>query len=258
MKVNNLEVFLEKIRAGKMPLGAAITFSDDAVSEVAIAAGLDFLWLDGEHGEFDRLTAMHHLMSVRGTGVASLYRVPSCDHTEIKRVIDFGPAGIIVPMVLTAEDAAKAVAACRYPIHGGNRGVGMRRGFDYGVGDIDEYFRQSAHDPLVILQLEHIDAARNLDAILAVPGIDAIIVGPYDFSMSMKKPGQFHDPEFMAIIDESCRKIREKGLLLGCYAEGDFDIWKRRGVQFMAIKNDTNAMLEGFRAMMAKAREQFE
>ena len=74
----------------------------------------------------------------------------------------------------------------------------------------------------------------------------------------MKKPGQFRDPEVTAILDESCRKIKDKGILLGCYTECDFDVWKRRGVQFMAIKNDTNAMMLGFHAMMEKARERVE
>ena len=252
--INGLESFLAKIREGRMPLGAAITFTDPAVTEVACASGLDFMWFDGEHGEFGRETAMLHLMAVKGTGVASLYRVPACDHTEIKRIIDFAPAGIIIPMVLTAEDAARAVDACRYPIHGGSRGVGPRRGLDYGAGDAAAYFETSAHEPLVMIQLEHIEAARNLDKILEVPGIDAIIVGPFDFSMSMKKPGQFHDPEFMSVIDDSCRKIREKGLLLGCYTECDFDLWRKRGVQFMAIKNDTSALMLGFRQMMEKAK----
>jgi 2-keto-3-deoxy-L-rhamnonate aldolase RhmA len=252
MKTNGIEEFLAKIGGGRIPLGAAITFADPAVSEVACASGLDFLWFDGEHGEFDRETAMLHLMSVKGTGVASLYRVPSCDHTEIKRVIDFAPAGIIIPMVLTAEDAARAVDACRYPIHGGSRGFGPRRGLDYGAGDAKAYFEASAHEPLVMIQLEHIEAARNLDAILDVPGVDAVIVGPFDFTMSMKKPGQFHDPEVAAMFDECCRKVRDRGILLGCYTECDFDIWKRRGVQFMAIKNDTNAMMLGFKTMMKR------
>lgn len=252
--LNGLEEFLGKIRDGRMPLGAAITFTDPAVTEVACASGLDFMWFDGEHGEFGRETAMLHLMAVKGTGVASLYRVPCCDHTEIKRIIDFAPAGIIIPMVLTAEDAARAVDYCRYPIHGGSRGFGPRRGLDYGAGDAAAYFEKSAHDPLVMIQLEHIEAARNLDAILEVPGIDAIIVGPFDFTMSMKKPGQFLDPEVAKVLDECCRKVREKGILLGCYTERDFDLWRKRGVQFMAIKNDTNAMMLGFQAMMEKAR----
>ena len=254
MKSNNLEKFLEKVRAGKMPLGIAITFTDSAVTELACAAGFDFMWFDGEHGEFGRENAMQHLMAVRGTDAASFYRVPACDHTEIKRIIDFAPAGVIIPMILDENDAARAVSYCRYPIHGGTRGVGARRGHNYGADDVGKYFEASAHDPLVILQLEHINAARRLDQILEVPGIDAIIVGPYDFTMSMGKPGQFDDPEVSSTLDECCRKIREKGLLLGCYTEGNFDVWKRRGVQFMAIRNDTSAMFEGCKLQIARAR----
>lgn len=255
MNMNNLEVFLEKIKNGKIALGAVVTFADPAVTEVVCAAGFDFAWIDGEHGELDRVVAMQHMMAVKGTGVASLYRVPSCNHTELKRIIDFAPAGIIVPMVMNAKDAALAVSACRYPIHGGDRGAGFRRGFNYGAGDINRYLEQSAHDPLVIIQLEHIDAARCLDEILSVPGIDAVLIGPYDFSMSMGKPAQWNDPEVSSMFDECCRKIRDKGILLGCYTECDFDIWLRRGVQFLAIKNDTNAMLEGFRSMIGKVHE---
>ena len=128
MKCNGLEAFLGKIRAGETPLGIAITFTDSAVTELACASGFDFMWFDGEHGEFGRENAMQHLMAVKGTDCASFYRVPACDHTEIKRVIDFAPAGIIVPMVLDENDAARAVSYCRYPIHGGTRGVGPRRG----------------------------------------------------------------------------------------------------------------------------------
>ena len=255
MKINNLEAFLEKARGGKLPLGCCVTFADPAVTEVAVASGFDFVWIDGEHGEMDRNTAMLHLMAVKGTGVATLYRVPSCDHTEIKKIIDFAPAGIIVPMVMDEQDAARAVSACRYPCHGGDRGCGYRRGWDYGAADTDAYLAASAHDPLVILQLEHIDAAKRLDKILAVPGIDSILVGPYDFSMSMCKPGQFDDPEVKAALDEACAKIKAKGLLLGAYAENCFEDWKRRGIDYMGVKNDTNAMLDGFRSAQALARK---
>ncbi len=255
METNGLERFLEKIRAGLTPLGAAVTFADPAVTELTCAAGFDFVWLDGEHGEFQRERAMLHMMAARGTGVATFYRVPSCDHTEIKNVIDFAPAAIIVPMVMDERDAARAVSYCRYPVHGGTRGFGPRRGFNYGADDFEKYLEASAHDPLVIIQLEHIDAAKRLDRILEVPGIDSIIVGPYDLTLSMGRPGQFDDPEVAATFDECCRKIREKGIMLGCYTESRFDVWKRRGVQFMAIKNDTSAMFMGYKEMIRRAKE---
>ena len=254
MKINNLEKFLAKVHRGEMPLGAVTTFSDPAVTEVVCEAGFDFVWIDGEHGEMDRVNAMGHLMAVKGTECASFYRVPSCDHTEIKKIIDFAPAGIIIPMVMTADDARRAVAACRYPPIG-NRGCGFRRGLGYGAGDFEAYWSAAKEDPLVIIQLEHIDAVRNLDEILQVPGLGAVLIGPYDLSASMGKEGQWDDPEVAAAYDESCRKVRAAGILLGVYAECHFDVWKRRGVQFMAIKNDTNAMLLGFQEMMKRAKD---
>jgi len=253
MKLNNLEKFLEKVKSGNVALGGVVTFFDEAVTELACEAGFDFVWIDGEHGEFQRETAMRHLMAVRGTGAAAFYRVPCCDHAAIKSIIDFAPAGIIVPMVMDEEDARRAVSYCRYPVHGGTRGFGPRRAVGYGTGDMGAYIDASAHDPLVIIQLEHIDAVRRLDGILAVPGIDAVLVGPYDLTMSMGKPGAFDDPEVLRVFDESCAKIRAKGVLLGCYTEKDFAAWRRRGVQFMGIKNDYSAMLRGFREIIAEA-----
>lgn len=253
MKINNLEKFLEKIRRGEPAFGCCITFADSAVTEVACAAGFDFVWIDGEHGEHDRLEAMHHLMAVKGTDTASLYRVPSCDHTQIKRIIDFAPAGIIVPLVMNAADAERALRACRYPPEG-DRGCGFRRGLDYGAGDFKAYWEASKHDPLVIIQIEHIEAVRNLDEILKLP-IDSILVGPYDLTASLNKEGQWHDPEVMAIFDEVCSKARAAGKILGVYTECDFDLWKRRGVQYFSVKNDTSAMLMGFRSMIDAARK---
>lgn len=254
MKINNLEKFLSKIDGGEIPLGCCITFTDPAVTELACEAGFDFVWIDGEHGEFGRREAMLHMMAVKGTDTACLYRVPACDHTEIKRVIDFAPAGIIVPMVMNAEDARLAVAACRYPPEG-NRGCGFRRGLGYGAGDFAGYWEASKSDPLVIIQLEHIEAVANLDSILDVPGVGSIIVGPYDLAASMGKPGRWDDPEVASTFDLVCRKVREKGLPLGVYTECMFDVWKKRGVQYFSVKNDTNAMMLGFKTVQKACRE---
>lgn len=245
MEWNHLERFLQKANAGEIPLGTCITFTDPAVTELAAASGFDFCWIDGEHGELDRQTAMLHIMALRGTGCAPLYRVPACSHTEIKKVIDFAPAGIIIPMVMNAQDAELAVAACRYPPRG-NRGCGFRRGNHYFTEDTSSYLNRSLEEPLIIIQIEHIEAVRNLDEILRVPGLQSILIGPYDLSTSMGKPGQWNDPDVSGTLDEICRKTRSAGILLGAYAEGDFPRWISRGVQYMGIANDTTAMLAGF------------
>ena len=237
----------------KVELGAVVTLADAAVTEIVAAAGFDFVWIDGEHGIIDRKTAQDHIIAAAARKIKSYYRVPACDHTEIKRIIDLDPDGIIVPMVMDAKDAARAVSACRYPIHGGDRGCGYRRGFDYGARNLDDYLEEARRRPLVILQLEHIVAVRNLDAILAVPGVDAVMIGPYDLSMSMGKPGQWTDPEVAAVYDDCCRRIKAAGKALGVYAECLFDAWKRRGVDWLAVKNDTNAMLERLQDMRKAA-----
>ena len=104
----------------------------------------------------------------------------------------------------------------------------------------------------MILQIEHIDAVRNLDAILAVPGVDSCLIGPYDLSISMGKAGAFDDPEVNRVLDEICSKVRAAGKILGAYAEGNYDRWLRRGVQYIGCINDTSAMMMGFRAMREK------
>ncbi|MBP5638741.1 MAG: hypothetical protein J6X55_04655, partial [Victivallales bacterium] len=165
--------------------------------------------------------------------------------------------GVIIPMVLTKADAELAVAACRYPL-AGNRGVGLRRQHRYGVEPVDDsYWEKSRHEPLVIIQIEHIDAVRNLDDILSVPGIDSLLIGPYDLSISMGKPGQFRDPEVCGALDEVCRKCRAAGKWLGAYTEGDYDLWRKRGLQYVCCANDTGVLLKGLQAMKERALKEF-
>ena len=253
MKINNLEKFREKIARGEFCVGAVVGLADPSVTELAANVGFDFVFIDGEHGDIDRKNAMEHLMAVKGTDAASFYRVPSCNHTEIKKIIDFGPAGIIVPMVMNAEEAKLAIAAMRYPPIG-NRGCGFRRGLAYGAGDFKDYWEASKNDPMVILQLEHIDAYRDLDNILKLPGLDCIMIGPFDFSASMGKAGQWDDPEVRAVFDDACRRIRAAGVLLGVALDVRQAEWKARGAQWMAVKGDMTALVERWREVLREAR----
>ena len=254
MRYNNLEKFLSSIKNGKLCTGCCITFTDPAVTEIAAEAGFDFCWIDGEHGILDRQTAMLHIMALKGTDCASFFRVAACDHTEIKKVIDLAPAAIIVPMIMNAGDARYAVEACRYPLQG-NRGCGVRRGNCYGSMPIDEYWKISQSDPMVILQIEHIEAVHNLDEILAVPGIGSILIGPYDLSCSIGHPGEWDNPEVSQAIDDICRKTRAAGILLGAYAESDLDNFiHNRKIQYIACTGDTGALMLGYKNKLNELR----
>ena len=118
----------------KEPPGTASGLADPSVTELAANVGFDCVFIDGEHGVIDRKNAMEHLMAVKGTDAASFYRVPSNSHTEIKKIIDFGPAGIIVPMVMNAEEAKAAIAAMRYPPALGTA-VAHRLAIDAAISD---------------------------------------------------------------------------------------------------------------------------
>lgn len=253
MQINNLENFKATIASGKTALGAVITLSDLAVSECAADCGVDFLWIDAEHGPHTLETLKGHITACRGTGCAPFVRVCSNDPGVLKPVLDLAPAGVIIPMVNSAEEAARAVAACRYPPQG-IRGCGVRRGIRYGAVDLFEYLKQSESEPLIIIQIEHIDAVKNLDEILKVPGVDCICVGPNDLSGSMGILCQTEDETLNKVIDEICYKTKKAGKMLGT-ASAPLTRWQARGVDWIAMSSDWGCMAQGFRAMMKERDE---
>lgn len=238
--------FFQNLETKKVSLGCVISLSDLTVSELAGDCGMDFLWIDAEHAPHTIDGVMKHLIAVRGTGCAGFVRVRANDPMLIKPYLDLAPDGVIIPMVNTAEQARAAVAACRYPLTG-IRGCGVRRATHYGMDDFFEYRSASEQKPLVIIQIEHIEAVRNLDEILDVPGIGSICVGPCDLSGSMGILNRMDDPELNRILDEVCAKVKAKGLILGT-AAGDFARWKARGVDWFAGISDWGAMAAGIRA----------
>lgn len=254
MEINHLERFRATVNAGKTAIGAVVTLDDSAVSECAGDCGLDFVWIDAEHAPHTLTTIKGHITACRGTGCAPFVRVAGNDTAILKPVLDLAPAAVIIPMVNTAEEAEYAVAACRYP-KTGVRGCGVRRAVRYGSTGIFDYLRTSEAEPLVIVQIEHIDAVRNLDAILKVPGIDSICVGPCDLSGSMGVLCQMDDPELNRVIDEVCRKTKQAGLMLGT-AGGPFAEWKARNLDWIALGSDWGFMAQGFRAMLKEGGRQ--
>lgn len=253
MKINNLETFIGTTQR-RVALGTIISLADPAVSELAADAGFDFTWIDSEHAPFTIQELHHHVMAVRGTPCAPFVRVPWNEHGIIKPILDLAPAGVIIPMVNSAELAREAVAACRYP-PAGNRGCGTRRATAYGAKPFAEYLKESENEPLVIVQIEHIDAVRNLDAILKVPGVGSVCVGPYDLSGSMGKLGQLTDPEVVQVIEEICEKTRLAGVMLGAFGV-PLAQWRKRGIHWTALCSDCSCMFGQARQLLDEAHRE--
>ncbi|MBE6355665.1 MAG: 2,4-dihydroxyhept-2-ene-1,7-dioic acid aldolase [Lentisphaerae bacterium] len=250
MQINNFEKFIAAVSSGKCASGMVITFSDPAVSELAGDAGFDFTWIDMEHSPLTITDVSNHIMALRGTDCAPFVRVAGNDPALIKPVIDLAPAGIIIPMIKSAGELENAVSACRYPPEG-TRGCGLRRAVNYGTKSTGEYFRESEKEPLIIAQIEHIDAVRNLDEILKVKHLGSICVGPYDLSGSMNKFAQPDDPEVGKVIDEICAKAHRAGVMAGAFVS-DIGEWKHRNLNWAAVTTDYGALFRNSQDMISK------
>src|SRR5207253_10336895 len=176
-----------KLRAGQPSVGTWLSLGSITAGRFLARAGFDWLTVDIEHTLVDWETATHMFAAIADAGCIALARVPSNRHDHIKRVLDNGAHGIVVPMVNSREEALAAVAAAKFPPTG-NRSVGGNvHALNFGATASD-YFARANDEILVILQCEHIDAVESADAIFSVPGIDAIFVGPNDLAASMRSP----------------------------------------------------------------------
>lgn len=250
-------VLKEKLRKNEIVLGSWITLGHPAIAEIMARAGFDWLVVDLEHSVISIDVAGDLIRTIDLCGVSPLVRLTSNDPNQIKRVMDAGAHGIVVPMVNTPADAARAVAATRYAPQG-SRGVGLARAQGYGV-DFMHYLQWQSDGPVVIVQIEHKDAIEQLEEILTVSGVDGFIIGPYDLSCSMGIPGQFEKAEFIKAMTH----IRNTGQRLGCTAglhivEPDLQRLEqtiREGYTFIAYSVDIRMLDVSVRQGVAKMKE---
>jgi len=248
--------FRDKLRSGHIGLGTVISFNDPAVTE-ALCRDLDFVWIDAEHSPMPIDMVQNHIIAARASQAAALVRVAWNDPVLMKPVLDAGAGGIIVPLVRTVEDARRGVAGCKYP-PAGVRGFGPRRPSEYGrVGGTD-FVRSLDDSVLVILQLEHIDAANNIDEILAVPGISSLVIGPNDLSGSMGLLGQPRHPDVLAAIDRIIAAARRASIPVGMGGGSDpaqVKDWIARGVNWVAMGADFLLMVQALDALTRDVRD---
>ena len=189
----------KKLRRKTVTVGSWITIGHTAIAEIMAKAGFDWLAVDMEHSVITLHEAQQLIQVIELSGVAPLVRVGENSAYLIKRVMDAGAHGVIVPMINTKEDARNAVNAVKYPPLG-TRGVGLARAQGYGM-DFERYKNRVNRDSVVIAQIEHIKAIENLEDILSTEGIDAFFVGPYDLSGSLGIPGQLKHPKVVKALE---------------------------------------------------------
>ena len=257
---DKIEKVMKKIAAGTMPLGSHIAFDSPFVTEMLAGCGFDMMWIDAEHGALDKKDIQLHLMACRAAGAAGIVRVPWNDFVFIKGVLDMGADGIVVPFVRNLEEAKLAVAATTYPPEG-VRGLGLRRALNYGLGDRAEYLANANKKIWTLIQIEHIDAVKDLDAIMQLPGVSGIVVGPQDFAMSMGYSGRSFtpaDPEAVAQYDkigEIASKYNKPFGVSGAYSEQFVKDWVARGVNFMFMNFEFHLVVNGGKAIISNTQK---
>jgi 2-dehydro-3-deoxyglucarate aldolase len=191
-----------------------VTLPSPAVAEIMVELGYQWLFVDGEHGPLETAEVLGILQAV-GNQVPCIVRVPAAAEVPIKKMLDLGAAGIIAPQVNTAEQAADVVAWSLYAPEG-RRGVGLARAHGYGL-NFQEYVESANHEITVIVQAEHAEAVENIEQIVQVKGIDAVLLGPYDLAASLGKMGQVDDPQVTGAIDRITVACQTAGIPLGIF-----------------------------------------
>ncbi len=187
-----------KLTQSELTIGSWITLGHTAIAEIMASAGFDWLVLDMEHSVLELNEIQTIIQVLDGKQCPAIVRLTSNHPDQIKRVMDAGATGVMVPMIKSAADAKAAVNGVYYPPRG-QRGVGLARAQGYGAS-FPVYQQWLESNAVIVAMIEHVDAVNAIDAILAVPGIDAYIIGPYDLSGSMGRPGELDHPDVQAAI----------------------------------------------------------
>ncbi len=243
------------LKAGQPSVGTWLSLGSITAARFMARIGFSWLTVDIEHSLVDWETATHMFASIADAGCTALARVPANRHDHIKRVLDNGAHGIVVPMINSRTEAERAVEAALYP-PAGNRSVGGSvHALNFGAS-ANDYYAKANEELLLVLQCEHIQAVESADAVFSVPGIDAIFVGPNDLAASMrgkdgKGPSAEATAQAMKHILATCKKHKvAAGVHCGSAEEASLRI--AEGWQFLAIGSELRMMLTGAQDVIKK------
>ena len=252
MRFNKVKRLLKE---GKPAIGTWLNFPCTNSAEAMAHVGWDWVTVDAEHGPIDLEMLNNMFIAIGTTDAIPMCRVPDNDPVLIKRILDAGCYGCVIPMVCTPEEAQMAVKACKYPPEGVRSAGGGRWRFWAGA----DYPKYANDEILVIVQIEHIDAVKRAEEILSVPGIDACFIGPGDLAWSMglgKGLGE-KDPSHAEAVAEVLRAAKKVGVPAGIHCRSVEEVPMRveQGFQYLACMNDINFMFNSASAGLKQIRE---
>lgn len=236
------------------PLGTWISSASAVVAEAVGHAGFEWGVIDMEHSPADTMEIVHMLQALSATKMIPVVRLPWNDPVVVKRVLDAGATTLMFPFVQNAEEAARAVAATRYPPEGIRGLAGATRASRYGT--LPNYFAQANKQVGVIVQLESVAAVQQLEQIAAVEGVDALFVGPGDLSASLGQIGQFTHPSVMDVLAKAAQRCRALGKPVGTIGDSPEVAaqYRAAGFDYIAIGSDLSLLMRAARAVIGALR----
>ena len=243
----------EKLKKGHYSVGTWITIGHAEVCEILSSFAFDWIIFDTEHSPLSIETVQCLMQAMSRSAGLPIVRVGWNDQVMIKRALDIGARGVLIPWVNSGKDAANAVRACKYPPQG-IRGCGPRRASKYGLC-FNEYIELINEEILVGIQIETEEALNNLDAILSVEGVDVAYVGPMDLSMSLGYPNQLTHPGFKSALQKVVESCKKHDVYAGIHATSAEDFKERvsQGFQFITLLSDYDFLIHGCTEALNKA-----
>ena len=245
--------FRTRLRSGERLVAPLLTLNSPAVTELMSAVGFDWLFIDAEHAPLEP-SQMQALLQGAGT-TPCVIRLPVGDDVPIKKALDIGAAGIIAPQVNSADHARRIVQAAKYaPL--GQRGLGIARAHGYGL-KVREYMERANEDTAVIVQAEHRHAVADIRNIVRVEGVDGVLIGPYDLSASLGRPGAVDHPEVTGAIERVREACAEAGLPIGIFGVTAEAVqpYIDRGFTMIVVGVDTMLLAHAAAAVLKAVRD---
>jgi len=253
MKTPAIQKLRQKLAAGEQTLGLWVTLDSASVSEMAVGLGLDWIVIDAEHGHLDWKDILDHVRATVRSDTVALVRIEELNGGIIKRVLDIGADGVVIPWVETPEQAQEAVAYATYPPQG-KRGIGGERATCWG-GCFVHSIKEADDNVLVVPIIESVKAGRNVEAICRVPGIEVVFVGPADYSSTAGYPGQWEGPGVAEDLLRIKDTVRRHGKYCGVVTTGPADLAMRReqGFQLTSLGLDGGLLLRTLTESLAQS-----
>ena len=233
--------FLNRLKKGKRLYGTAILSASPLWPLAVKRTGADFVFIDTEHIPIDRTTLAQMCQVYKGYGLPPLVRIPTPDPQEVYQVLDGGASGILAPYIESPEQVRELVGAVKMRPLKGERFKEALQNQDSLEPELKDYLREWNKDKFLIINIESVPALERLEQILAEPGLDGVIIGPHDLSVSLGLPEKYHDPRFEDAVRKIISKVREKGLGVGIhFSEGaQLQIkWAKAGANIIMHSSD--------------------